>query len=80
MQFYVLNFLPVIAGYYRFYRVFSTVLAKYFFPRQKPNPVQHYLVLSRGYFCAEEQHVVTKFCYLVLGGLVIIAHRVDCMV
>jgi len=36
---YVLNFLPVIAGFYRF---FPLSRQKYFLPWQKPNPVMRY--------------------------------------
>ena len=35
MQFYVLNFLPVIAGYYWFLLIFSTVLAKILFAHRQ---------------------------------------------
>ena len=35
---YVLNFLPVIASFCRFYRFFPLSRQKYFLPWQKPNP------------------------------------------
>ena len=37
MQFYILNFLPVTAGYYRFLPVFPLSWPKYFLPWQIPN-------------------------------------------
>jgi len=37
--------------------------------------MQHYLMLSRGNFYAENS-LVTRFCHLALGGPVIMPHRV----
>jgi len=41
---YVLNFLPVIAGFYRF---FPLSRQKYFLPWQKPNPEPAYIPCGR---------------------------------